>query len=392
MEDGEFASEIDALWDKIDNGDFDAYFDNCKEEDYIGMHPDVLAYILALPITEEHLKEITWLTFDEGSEVYGLIAPNWDCTGDLFKVTSLDEISLLPNLEFITETILLNVTDAKPLLSLKKLETLDIGYGKRIGDVETIELLKEKGVKILNERIGGEQVSDNDAEDEYNSNSSEVLSNQKFNFRSWDEYEDQFDEAVHLIWSDEEPEEGLKILDKLLEIDPKDQFAWLEKGNALDALERTQEAEHAWLSALAIDPEFYEALYGMANVRMREGRYEEAMDYIQKALECDPTERASPLHVQAQLYGYLGDKKKSTELFQELLGLYHEQHENDSENAEPMFQLACVYAVLGNENSALEYLKKAVGEDPDSAIRAKEDKDFEILKNNPEFKKLISEL
>lgn len=54
------------------------------------------------------------------------------------------------------------------------------------------------------------------------------------------------------------------------------------------------------------------------------------------------------------------------------------------------FLLACCYAQSGEPGSALEYLKRAIEEDHRNRILARHDRDFDPLRDEPEFQDLLA--
>jgi hypothetical protein len=58
-------------------------------------------YFTDLEITPEQLAAVQELTTDGGLEIYHQCSPYWDGEDDLFDVTSLDDLALLPNLRVI---------------------------------------------------------------------------------------------------------------------------------------------------------------------------------------------------------------------------------------------------------------------------------------------------
>ncbi|MDQ5871603.1 MAG: hypothetical protein M3547_05295 [Acidobacteriota bacterium] len=54
------------------------------------------------------------------------------------------------------------------------------------------------------------------------------------------------------------------------------------------------------------------------------------------------------------------------------------------------FLLACCYAQRGEPGSALEYLKRAIGEDQRNRILARHDRDFDPVRESPEFQELLA--
>jgi tetratricopeptide (TPR) repeat protein len=54
------------------------------------------------------------------------------------------------------------------------------------------------------------------------------------------------------------------------------------------------------------------------------------------------------------------------------------------------FLLACCYAQRGEPGSALEHLKRAIGEDQRNRILARHDRDFDPVRDSPEFQELLA--
>jgi tetratricopeptide (TPR) repeat protein len=54
------------------------------------------------------------------------------------------------------------------------------------------------------------------------------------------------------------------------------------------------------------------------------------------------------------------------------------------------FLLACCYAQNGERETALEHLKRAIGEDQSNRILARHDSDFDPVRDTPEFQELLA--
>ena len=54
------------------------------------------------------------------------------------------------------------------------------------------------------------------------------------------------------------------------------------------------------------------------------------------------------------------------------------------------FLLACCYAQRGESGSALEHLRRAIGEDQRNRILARHDRDFDPVRDSPEFRELLA--
>ncbi|MFJ7771059.1 DUF6892 domain-containing protein [Streptomyces sp. NPDC097107] len=84
--------------------------------------PEARSYFESLEISDELLAGVEELCMDGGNQVYQECAPVWDGEDDLFDVTSLDDLVLLPHLrrvlgsEFLGPE-LLNVLSARGIVA-----------------------------------------------------------------------------------------------------------------------------------------------------------------------------------------------------------------------------------------------------------------------------------
>ena len=88
--------------------------------------------------------------------------------------------------------------------------------------------------------------------------------------------------------SEERYEEAIKYYDKILEIDPEDQKALLNKGSVLKDLERYEEAIKYYDKILEINPNNVKALANKGITFAYLQEYEDALIMIDKALLLDP--------------------------------------------------------------------------------------------------------
>jgi hypothetical protein len=54
------------------------------------------------------------------------------------------------------------------------------------------------------------------------------------------------------------------------------------------------------------------------------------------------------------------------------------------------YELACLEATAGSRDAALERLREAIARQPEIAAAAREDEDFESLRDVPEFRQIVS--
>jgi tetratricopeptide (TPR) repeat protein len=77
-----------------------------------------------------------------------------------------------------------------------------------------------------------------------------------------------------------------------------------------------------------------------------------------------------------------GQHQKAKELLTKSLGKYED-------NAGVLYNLACANALLGETDEALEHLKAALEGHADYAEAARDDPDFESIRNDPRFAELV---
>jgi protein O-GlcNAc transferase len=81
------------------------------------------------------------------------------------------------------------------------------------------------------------------------------------------------------------PTDALTVLDRAIEIDSTSGAAYRLKGNALGDLGRSDEAVAAYQAAIQLDPKDAWSMNNLAFIRIREGRYDEALPALARATE-----------------------------------------------------------------------------------------------------------
>jgi Flp pilus assembly protein TadD len=81
------------------------------------------------------------------------------------------------------------------------------------------------------------------------------------------------------------PTEALTVLDRAVAIDSTNSSVYRLKGNALNDLGRDDEAVVAYQSAIQLDPEDAWSMNNLAFIRIREGRYNDALPALARATE-----------------------------------------------------------------------------------------------------------
>lgn len=122
------------------------------------------------------------------------------------------------------------------------------------------------------------------------------------------------------------------------------------KGNALSALGRYGEALEAYERAIELDPEYPYAYNGRGNVFLDLGRKEEALEAFERSIELDP-EYSYP-------YTGLGNTLSALDKNEEAIGAYERAIELDPKYAAPHVELGIILEKIGKKKEAIEEYEK----------------------------------
>ncbi|CAN7349979.1 TPR end-of-group domain-containing protein [Devosia sp. LjRoot3] len=214
----------------------------------------------------------------------------------------------------------------------------------------------------------------------------------------------------------------LAMADKAIHLDPGLAEAHAARGFALFCNEQYVEADHAYRTALSIDPNSYEANFFFAmtlarftadraqalasftlTARLRADDYVSPMmaaSYLPKddpqkldwaiiaveragrASELHP-ENAAPLHRGAVALAHLGQKDKAYAWLDRALVI-------DPTDFIAQVNAACVCSLLGDMDRALDHLERAARHVPQNTIdMLRSDPDFEVLRTHPRFELIL---
>ena len=83
--------------------------------------------------------------------------------------------------------------------------------------------------------------------------------------------------------------EAIASYDRALKLSPGDVDAWANKGNSLQVAGRYDDAVACYTAAINIDPENLAGHYGLCESLYHQEQYEESVDFAKNALKLDPT-------------------------------------------------------------------------------------------------------
>ena len=124
-----------------------------------------------------------------------------------------------------------------------------------------------------------------------------------------------------------------------------------------------------------------EALYEAALRRHQKNDYAEAEALYKRAIDLAP-DNLSAMNNLGVLYMRVGRHDEAVEIFNSLIA-------REGQFADPYYNLACLYALIGKPHRSVWCLKAAVSMNRQYRDWAKEDGDLESIRTLPEFKRIV---
>ena len=188
---------------------------------------------------------------------------------------------------------------------------------------------------------------------------------------------------AHLLSNTGRHEEALREVDQALRLDPLSPLANALKGEFLFHARRYPEAIEQLHKTLEINPTFWVALLQLGKCYEREGRYEEALEAFRKARESGGT--TAPLSLIGYTYAVSGRRDEAERTLRELRALSEKEHVSP-------YRVAAIYNGLGDSDEALTRLERAYGERDVLMVFLGVDPQWDALRNDPRFMRLMEHL
>jgi tetratricopeptide (TPR) repeat protein len=169
---------------------------------------------------------------------------------------------------------------------------------------------------------------------------------------------------------------------RVVQINPRNAAAWDSLGTHYKSAGMYKDAILAYQQAISANPSksFYH--HHLALVFAAEGRNEDAIMAYQKVIELDPDHSLA----NAALGGYYR-KMGLEELAQKHIG----KAMKNIYNSESEYNQACLEAICGNPDQAIELLRIALEEKQTYVNWVMHDPDLDAIREHPSFKQLISD-
>ncbi len=229
---------------------------------------------------------------------------------------------------------------------------------------------------------------------------------------------------LYMYW--EASEANLQAADdssrKALMLDPGLAEAHVARGLAISLSKRYDEAELEFQTAIRLDPRNFEAYYFYARACFQQGKLEEAANLFEKASEAKPDDYQAP-QLLAMVYVGQGRKADAEESYRrawQRAEKHLELHPDDAralylganalcqlgersrsldwagralaidpEDCGILYNIACVYSLLGKTEEAIDCLDKAMTHAFWYKRWAQHDSDLDSLRSHPRFQALM---
>jgi len=216
-------------------------------------------------------------------------------------------------------------------------------------------------------------------------------------------------------------EEALKAYQQALEIDPHFTNCWSGLGALYGALGRFEEAVKAYQRAIELHPEqIYpwqaRSWNGLGMIYRDQGHYDLAINAYRKATDINPKGAFNWVMLGAA-HELAGDLEKARQSYQQAIQAQPQQSMGYSSLAsvlrklgreaeareyiaqarelthhESLYDQACLEAIAGNTEAALEHLSEALSQYPNLRRWARRDPDLEWLHGHPRFEALVADI
>lgn len=159
-------------------------------------------------------------------------------------------------------------------------------------------------------------------------------------------------------------EQAVSYLRQIVNTDHKDYEAWTELGTALLSQNKTDEAEKAYLSALAERPDYVLALVNLGKLRLIQKQYEKAVESLDQAVKVQP-QSATANYYLGEAYLQIKKGSKALVYLREALSL------DPVGKAEAHLRLAALYNAAGLKDKAAAEYEDFLKKKPDYPAKKK---------------------
>ncbi|HSR17759.1 MAG TPA: tetratricopeptide repeat protein, partial [Ignavibacteriaceae bacterium] len=179
-------------------------------------------------------------------------------------------------------------------------------------------------------------------------------------------------------------EEGIVEMKKAHELDPLSISVSTGLGRCLHFARRYDKAIMQFKKTLDMDPNYSDAHFGLGMTLLLKKEFNESVKELKKAIELSGG-RLVMIAVLGVNYAFAGEREKALGIIDEL------KKRSDPNPVSPWF-LAAIYAGLGENDIAFNYLYKSLEEKEGLLVYMKAEPFYEKIKKDPRFKDILSKI
>ncbi|MCH7560330.1 MAG: tetratricopeptide repeat protein [Thaumarchaeota archaeon] len=178
------------------------------------------------------------------------------------------------------------------------------------------------------------------------------------------------------------PKKSLAYFEKAIQLEPKNYSTRYNIAVTFNRLNQPKKAIENYKKSIELDSQYAPAIGGLAAVLSNIGNQKEAKPYAERVLELEPNDPMYLTNFGVILY-YLNEPKKAEEIIKK-------SYEINSSETKTIMLYSELLLKNGKEKDALNVLKKAIEKNPKLKKEIKDSANLEELKDNLEFKKIVS--
>jgi len=180
---------------------------------------------------------------------------------------------------------------------------------------------------------------------------------------------------------DKKYSEAIEKYQKALEIDPDYVDAYCNLGNVLDEQKKYFEAITEYKKALAINPNAASAYCNWGVTLSKQLQYSNAIKKYIKAIQIDSD--------CVEAYYNWGNALVKCEKYSEAIKKYQKTIEIKPDYAVAYYNRACAYSLMNDAEKSCQDLEMAIKFDLEYKEKTKTESDFDTIRNDERFKKLV---
>lgn len=197
--------------------------------------------------------------------------------------------------------------------------------------------------------------------------------------------------ALGVVYSNKKMyQEALTAIEKAIELNANDFFAYWIKGRINRALDRNVEAEEQFNKVLELNPDFHSAFMDLRAVYKKLGDKEKLDNIIERALKAYPSYLMrhpddARAHLSYASFLQISGHLKEAEL---QMDRANQLSPNDTVI---IYNTACFYAIRNEKTLAIEHLKRAIANGYELYEYIKRDPDFDSIRNEADYIELMKD-